>query len=123
MYDYEEAMKEDVKQWISEEINLSDWTDDREGLEEKLNDDLFVSDRVTGNASGSYTFNRARASEYVLDNTDLLREVIEEFDIDSATVADKFIHEDWEWFDVNIRCYMLSSVISEVLEEEVEKCI
>ena len=117
MYDYREAMTENVKQWITDEVNLSDWTEDREGLEQQLNDDLWTADSVTGNGSGSYTFNCAQASLYVLDNMDLLQEAIEEFATDPATVGDKFISEDWDWFDVTIRCYLLGSVISEVLDE------
>lgn len=117
MYDYKEAMTEDVKQWITDEINLADWTEDREGLEQQLNDDLWTADSVTGNGSGSYTFNRVQASLYVLDNMDLLHKAIDEFATDPATVGDKFISEDWEWFDVTIRCYLLGSVISDVLDE------
>ena len=117
MYDYREAMTEDVKQWITDEVNLADWTEDREGLEQQLNDDLWTADSVTGNASGSYTFNRVQASLYVLDNMDLLQEAIDEFATDPATVEDKFISEDWEWFDVTIRCYLLGSIISDVLNE------
>ena len=36
MYDYREAMTEDVKQWITDEVNLADWTEDRGGLEQGL---------------------------------------------------------------------------------------
>lgn len=117
MYDYREAMTEDVKEWIKENIDLTEWTEDREGLEQQLKDDLWTADSVTGNVSGSYTFNRVQASLYVLDNMDLLQEAIEEFATDPATVGNKFISEDWEWFDVTIRCYLLGSVISDVLDE------
>lgn len=117
MYDYREAMTEDVKQWITNEVNLADWTEDIEGLEQQLNDDLWTADSVTGNGSGSYTFNRVQASLYVLDNMDLLKEAIDEFATDPATVGYKFISEDWEWFDVTIRCYLLGSIISDVLNE------
>lgn len=117
MYDYREAMTEDVKQWITDEVNLADWTEDRGGLEQQLNDDLWTADSVTGNGSGSYTFNRVQASLYVLDNMDLLHEAIDEFATNPATVVDKFISEDWERFDVTIRCYLLGSVISDVLDE------
>lgn len=34
MYDYREAMTEDVKQWITDEVDLADWTEDRGGLEQ-----------------------------------------------------------------------------------------
>ena len=117
MYDYREAMTEDVKQWITNEVNLADWTEDREGLEQQLNDDLWTADSVTGNGSGSYTFNSVQASLYVLDNMDLLKEAIDEFATDPATVGDKFISGEWEWFDVTIRCYLLGSIISDVLNE------
>lgn len=115
-YNYMEAVKEDVKNYIDSEINFEDF-DSLEELEEKLNDDLWVEDSVTGNASGSYTFNRVQASLYVLDNMDLLQEAIDEFAIEPATVGNKFISEDWEWFDVTIRCYLLCSAVSEVLDE------
>lgn len=53
MYDYREAMTEDVKEWIKQNIDLTEWTEDREGLEQQLNDDLWTEDSITGNASGS----------------------------------------------------------------------
>lgn len=117
MYDYREAITEDVKEWIKENIDLTEWTEDSEGLEQQLNDDLWTEDSVTGNGSGSYTFNRVQASLYVLDNMDVLQEAFDEFATDPATVVDKFLSQDWEYFDVTIRCYLLGSVISDVLDE------
>ncbi len=105
MYNYLEEMKNDVMEYINNEIDLSNY-EDRDELEQFLNDELFTVDSVTGNASGSYTFNRVQASLYVLDNMDLLQEAIREFCIDSETVADKFLSDDWEYFDVTIRCYI-----------------
>ena len=60
-YDYLEAVTEDVKQYIKDEIDLEEWKDDRDGLEEYLNDHCWISDSVTGNASGSYYCNTWRA--------------------------------------------------------------
>jgi hypothetical protein len=76
-----------------------------------------VEDSVTGNASGSYTFNRWTAKEYVADNMELLKDALDEFCTESRTIAEHFLNEDWEYFDVSIRCYLLGSVISEVLDE------
>lgn len=59
-YNYLEAMKQDVKEYIEENINATDY-EIKEDLEEYLNDTLWTEDSVTGNASGSYTFNRATA--------------------------------------------------------------
>lgn len=115
-YDYMEAMVDDIKEWVEDNIDASDF-DDRDSLEEQLNDDLWVDDSVTGNGSGSYTFNRAKAKEYVVDNMDLLGEMIQEFDIDAKTVGEKFIEQDWEYFDVSIRCYLLGQAIGEALDQ------
>lgn len=116
MYNYLEAMKEDIKEYINNEINLADFAD-RDELESSLNDDLFTEDSVTGNASGSYTFSRAQAQEYVTDNIDLLKDACEEFGTDDATVGEWFLSEDWEQMDVTIRCYLLGQAISEVLDD------
>jgi len=117
MYDYREAMKDDIRQAISENIDLTDYRKDRDGLEEYLNDNLFCDDSVTGNASGSYTFNSYIAGEYVKDNIDLCREALQMFCVEADTIAEKFLDEDWEYFDVTIRCYLLGECISSVLDE------
>ena len=114
MYDYLESMKADINDYLEENKELLEL--DREELEEKLNDDLWINDSVTGNASGSYTFCRATAKEYVEDNMDLVQEVVNEFCISADTVAEKFLSENYEYFDVSIRCYLLGAAIHEVLE-------
>lgn len=77
-YDYLEAVKEDVKNYI-EENGITVNSENRDEIEEQLNDDLFCNDSVTGNGSGSYTFNTWRAEEYLCHNLDLLAEACEEF--------------------------------------------
>lgn len=120
-YDYNEAMKEDILEYIRENYTQEEITDnlltDRDGWEEDLQDSLWVEDSVTGNASGSYTFNSWTAKEYVTNNMDLLKEALDEFCTDSHTIAENFLNEDWEYFDVSIRCYLLSSALSEALDE------
>ena len=116
MFNYYEAMKNDIKDYINSEIEYTDFAT-LEELEQELNDTLFVNDSVTGNASGSYTFNRWTAKEYVVDNMELCAEALQEFCVPAETVAEKFLSEDWEYFDVTIRCYVLHSCISEVMEE------
>lgn len=116
MYDYLEAMKVDVKNYIDNTIILSDYSD-REELEQYLNDTLWDDDSVTGNGSGSYTFSREEAKGYVIDNMDFCKEAVENFCVSNSTVVEKFLNENWEYFDVSIRCYLLGSAISEVLDE------
>nr|DAH30727.1 MAG TPA: hypothetical protein [Bacteriophage sp.] len=116
MYNYLEAMKEDIKEYINNEINLADFAN-RDELESSLNDDLFTEDSVTGNASGSYTFSRAQAQKYVTDNIDLLNDACENFGTDAASVGEWFLSDDWEKMDVAIRCYLLGQAISETLDD------
>ena len=40
MYDYLEQVTADVRDYVEQEIDLTEWAGDRDGLEEKLNDDL-----------------------------------------------------------------------------------
>ena len=68
-YNYLENMVEDVKEYIKNEIDFSEY-EDMDELREYLNDDLWTEDSVTGNASGSYTFRRETAKEYVDENKD-----------------------------------------------------
>lgn len=110
-YNYLEAMKEDVLQYIRDEIDLAEF-DSLEELEEKLNDDLWTVDSVTGNGSGSYTFNRYQAEEYICHNLDLLAEALEEFGGGVNVLKDGA-----EAADVTIRCYLLGQAIAEALEE------
>ena len=116
MYDYLEAMKQDIMDYIRNEVNTNEFSS-REGLEESLYDDLWTVDSVTGNASGSYTFNRWTAMDYVTDNMDLLEDAISEYGISAETVGEKFLEANFEYFDVTIRCYMLSQAISAALDD------
>ena len=116
-YNYFDAMNDDVMEYIGNEVNLAEWKGRRFELEEYLSDVLWIEDSVTGNGSGSYTFSRAIAKEYVLENIDELLQAIEDFCIDAETVGRKFLEEDWEYFDVSIRCSLLGQVISSVLDD------
>ena len=113
MYDYLENVTADVRDYVEQEIDLSEWAGDRDGLEEKLNDDLWTCDSVTGNASGSYYCNTWKAEEALAHNLDLLTEALEEFGLDGTDV----LKEGAEAMDVTICCYLLRQAIAEVLDE------
>ena len=110
-YNYLEAVKEDVLNYIKEEVSFEDF-EDRDELEEHLNDVLWTEDSVTGNASGSYYCNTWRSAEALNHNWNLLEEALEEFGFDVNP-----IEKGEEWCDVTIRCYLLPDAISEVLDE------
>ena len=118
-YNYLEAMKEEVKEYLKNEaeLTLDDLIYNRSDLEEKLHDDLWVNDSVTGNASGSYFCNTYKSKECVLDNMDLLKEMCQEFGTGAEVIGQKFLDDEWEWMDVSIRCYLLGQAISEALDE------
>ena len=129
MYNYYEAVKDDVLQAIADNYSpaeIAERLEDRTEFEEELNDTLWTNDAVTGNGSGSYTFSRALAADYVNDNNALLLDMIADYGITAEEVGRRFIAHDWEWFDVSIRCYVLGAAISEALddlEEEMREMI
>lgn len=110
-YDYLQAVIDDVKQYIADnEITVT--TDNRDEVEQQLNDDLFTDDSVTGNASGSYTFSTWQAEENLCHNMDLLADALIEF---GCTLD--YLENGAEACDVIIRCYLLGQAISTVLDE------
>ena len=109
-YDYRFEIENDIRDYIANNINLKEYT--REDLEEKLRDDLWCYDVVTGNASGSYYCSTWKAEEAIAHNWDLLEEALEEFGYFDTNVLFKGV----EWCDVTIRCYLLSECISNVLD-------
>ena len=120
-YDYEEDVKSDIEDYIKERYDteeLKEKFENREDFEQELYDDMFVSDSVTGNASGSYYCNAWKAEEALCHNIDLLGEALEEFGC-----SPEYLKKGPEACDVTIRCYLLGQCLGEVLdhiEEEIE---
>lgn len=112
MYNYLENVTNDAKTAIFENMNNWDFSD-RDELEEKANDELWVDDGVTGNGSGSYTFNTWQAEENLCHNMDELEEACNEFGQDIGEA----VKQGAEYCDVTIRCYLLSQAISAVIDE------
>lgn len=111
-YNYLEAVTADVLNYIAEN-NITVTSENRDEIEQQLNDELFVCDSVTGNASGSYTFNSWQAEENICHNLDLLAEACEGFGSDAA----KLLSDGAEACDVTMRCYLLGQAISAALDE------
>lgn len=122
-YDYYEAVKNDVLDYLKCEsgFNVDEIMEDRDEFEQDLNDTLWTHDGVTGNGSGSYTFCRETAKQYVIDNMDLVCEMSNGFGLEYAELGKHFMNEDWEYFDVSIRCYVLSACISDAIDELLEE--
>lgn len=110
-YNYRDEMYNDVLEAVKE-YDLSQFNNIKE-FREKLEEDSYVRDSVTGVASGSYFFNSYIAEEAICHNLDILAEAIEEFGYDWNTVF-KYGAES---ADVVIRCYLLGEIIAAVLED------
>ena len=117
-YDYYKNVCEDIKQRLNEwlDFNKINGYSDIDEVINAVYDDFFNSDSVTGNGSGSYTFNSWVAEENLCHNMDLLKEALDELGgelndyIDSAEAC-----------DVTIRCYVLGQLVGEVVKEFVEE--
>ena len=111
-YDYQAAVSEDIREYLKSN-NIVVTTANRKELEDKLSDDLEQNDSVTGNASGSYTFNYWRAEENICHNLDLLQDAADAYGCDLG----EWIKRGAETCDVVIRCYLVPSCLSDVLDE------
>ena len=116
-YDYYKAVRYDVRNYIKENIDY--YKENYEYLseaEDKLNDELWAEDSVTGNGSGSYTFNSGVAKDYLEDNFDLGIEAYSDFGYDKSKFYEDFV-ENPEKADVTIRCYCLPTAIYNICSE------
>lgn len=112
-YIYLENVIDDVKNVVVNDYDYkNELKESREDFEQRLNDELWTNDLVTGNGSGSYTFNAYKAEEYLCHNFDLLAEALREFGCGLD-----YLERGPEACDVTIRCYLLGQAISKVLDE------
>lgn len=112
-YDYREEEYKDVMDNLCDYRKPQDFVD-RNDYEQYLNDVMWIDDAITGNGSGSYTFNTFRAKEYVLQNIALAAEVYREYEID---LGEDIEDDEWEKIDCTIRCGLLSETIIKVLDD------
>lgn len=117
MYSYEEAMKDDIREFL-DDVRNGNWNVDINDRD-ALYDAMWADDGVTGNGSGSYWFSTEKAKEAFLgdDNADdYVREAMNDFGIGAEEAAKHLF--DWEYWDVTIRCYLLGTMLDDVLAEE-----
>lgn len=105
-YNYKEVLYNDIKNYITENYNNKDLDKD------EIYDELWTADSVTGYGSGSYTCNTWEAEENIAHNWDLIEDAFNEFGNDATDLG-----RGAEFIDVTIRCYLLSEVLDEVLDD------
>ena len=110
--EYKKEVENDVLEYAAEMTGYCDSI-------EKFRDDAFLSDSVTGNASGSYYCNAWKAQEAIggLIWSEELLDIFREFGEDKIPVE-----KGPEYIDVTIRCYLVDQVISEN-EEEIKEIL
>ena len=125
MYDYEEAVRSDIKDYILENYDRSDLADfdDEDDFKDYLIDILVNEDGITGNASGSYYCNSYKAQEALNGNMDLLRDACEGLGLSNEEVGERFLDGDFEYFDCIVRYYIVTctSVVEDVIDELLEE--
>ena len=112
LYNYHEAVKDDIREYIKE--NYDSVT---EKMRAEMLDTILREDSVTGDASGSYTMNRAIAKEYVIENIDLLNRAVDEYGFDKKDIGEQFLSEEWEQLDVLIRLYLVGEYFDDIFSE------
>ena len=112
LYNYHIAVKDDIREYIKE--NYGSVTDE---MRNDVFDEVLGDDSVTGNASGSYTMNRAIAKEYVIENIDLLNRIVDEYGFDKKDIGEQFLSEQWERFDVLIRLCLVRKYFDDIFSE------
>ena len=112
LYNYHIAVKDDIREYIKE--NYGSVTEE---MRNDVFDEVLGDDSVTGNASGSYTMNRAIAKEYVIENIDLLKKAADEYGFDKKDIGEQFLSEQWEYLDVLIRLYLVGEYFDDIFSE------
>ena len=109
--EYIEETEENAKEYIKENFKYIN--------KEDLYDDLFVDDAVTGNGSGSYTFNTLESENNVKDLIfdEKFKDVCNEW---SYTIGD-LIEQGAESFDVTARCMALSFINIDKIYDEIKE--
>lgn len=123
--DYYQQVKNDAIAAIDEQFDYGYWDGDTEW--DVVYDNLFVDDGVTGNGSGSYFFNAAKAREAVADAIwdEKILSALYNIGVDGDIIAQYLRDNDAESLDVCIRCTMLSEVYGEIegyFSDRVSEC-
>ena len=88
-----------------------------ESIKEKIYDDAWGDDSVTGNASGSYYFSTEKSREAVETDRDTVEDALRDFCVEADEIGRRFLDGDYEYFDVTARCYVLGEAVEEAYKK------
>lgn len=126
---YVDTVADDLRTWFEdsepltaqEVYDMTDAATDYSGLAEWINDTAWINDGITGNGSGSYTFNSAEAREIVLANIEEVADAYDSF-CDAERFGRDISNGEWETMDVTARCNALYEA-SEIVASEIMDAI
>lgn len=122
MYNYVEEVKNDVIDYLRE--NAQSMLDNNVDIQDarSLRDYLWTEDSVTGNGSGSYTFDIEQARKYLYDegteddwNLSVAAKAYLEYE--DNNFARDVMEGYWERIDVSLRCYVLNWACEDAIKE------
>ena len=108
-YDYMEHLREDILLFLGDNEDRYGLLDILRGSND-LYDELWMTDSVTVNASGSYTFSTWDAEECLCHNWGLMQEMCDEYASNPRT-------SNPEILDVGIRCYLLTPALENIAND------
>lgn len=120
VYNYESEVRNDVISYGNEWLSYNNETvteDNIDEIRDRLYEAMRISDCVTGDGSGSYTFDYWVAEENLCHNMNLFLEAAKEFGSDIASL----MKEGAEVMDVTIRCYLFPRFLNEFLDEKLNE--
>lgn len=113
MEEYKIEMLDGIRLFASDnKAKVKELLEDEDDVIDFITDES-CSDYITGNASGSFYCDEAKAKNHVYSSHILDDESFLECLIESGTHLEELILKGWETVDVWARCYILDSVLSE----------
>ena len=119
IYDYCGAVKRDVCKWMEnnrEEVEAKRAEGNEFAFEDWIIEECMNRDDVTGNASGSYTFDIWEAEKCLCYNIDFLVSLFDGIEGGTERIGE-IIMRGPEYCDVFIRCCVLPDVVADAIEE------
>lgn len=115
MYNYREEMTEVIVNRLLTDGDQYDWEDSY--FEDKLNDDFWTDDEITGNGEGGSVLDDEQAVQAIFtspENRELLKEALYEFGNAPADYKRAICEPGFA--DLTIRCYLLGECIHKAIE-------
>ena len=111
-YNYEDALYDDIADYVrNNKINLHDYGEDQDAALEKLEEELWEEDCITGNGGDGYA-TTYECEEFLCHNLPILSEATRDFGFDLTIQTTKYsIEELPKVLDSIVRCYLLDGAL------------